>query len=313
MGEIPRRGKRPGRGCSHSADDAYTLSGVLYLDVPVGAEWVWTGEEVRHDLAEADVVGVEEGEDVIAPVRHVREGDWGVGGGPGDRISTILVGCGRLTHALGGALEEEGVRTYGFERSFHALDEVRRFPPTLVVVGSLMADRDPYDFIENLRGVDGDVGILFLADRADRDVALEALLRGADDVLPPPHSVSGILLRAHVVANRQRVSGSSSLDHKRVGGFELDVNGRRVLNDGRPVALTGREFELLDRLIQAGGRVVSRGELMEDIWGGSPSEGVLDATVHRLRKKLEENLSEPRFVTTVRGIGYRLEMGLTAG
>jgi DNA-binding response OmpR family regulator len=57
---------------------------------------------------------------------------------------------------------------------------------------------------------------------------------------------------------------------------------------------------------------VSREALLEDIWGGDPTEGVLDATIHRLRKKLEANLAEPRFVTTVRGIGYRLEMGALA-
>lgn len=252
---------------------------------------------------------------MIAPVRSVvaeqrREAR------PGASISTVLVGCGRLTHALGLALEEEGVRAYGFERSVHALDEISRFPPTLVVVGTWITDQDPFDFLMRLRGMNPEIGVLFLADRADRQLATEALMRGADDVLPPPHSVSAILLRAHVLANRQRIvpatNGTRAGDHVRVGSFRIDMNGRRVLNGGAPVSLTGREFELLKRLIRAGGRVVSREELMEDIWGGSPKEGVLDATIHRLRKKLEKDLSEPRFVTTVRGIGYRLEMGAAA-
>ena len=167
---------------------------------------------------------------------------------------------------------------------------------------------DPYTFLHRLRRVDQEVGVLFLSEAADRSVAMQALMHGADDVLPPPHSVTAILLRAQVVASRARAESPAGT-RQRVGRLEIDINGRRVLDDGRPVALTGREFELLTRLVEAEGRVVRREDLLEDIWGGSPSEGVLDATIHRLRKKLEANLSEPRFVTTVRGIGYRLEMG----
>lgn len=255
---------------------------------------------------------VEKGDLMIAPVRAA-ENDrdrWDEPADGEEAIKAVLVGCGRITHALGGALEEEGVRASGFERSMHALDEVRHFPPTLVVVGSSIQDCDPFDFLDELRGLDADVCLLFLADRSDRDMAVAALGRGADDVLPPPHSVSAILLRAQVLLTRRRLDPqpTSSARH-RVGRFEIDVNGRRVLDDGRPVSLTGREFELLHRLMEARGRVVSREDLLEDIWGSEPSEGVLDATVHRLRKKLERNLSEPRFVTTVRGIGYRLELG----
>ncbi len=252
---------------------------------------------------------------MIAPVRSVAA-ERSREARPGASISTVLVGCGRLTHTLGLALEEEGVRAYGFERSVHALDEVSRFPPTLVVVGAGITDQDPFDFLTELREMNPDLSVLFLADRADRQLATEALMRGADDVLPPPHSVSAILLRAHVLANRQRIAPPATEgrggDQVRVGHFKIDMSSRRVLNGGAPVSLTGREFELLNRLIRAGGRVVSREQLMEDIWGGSPREGVLEATIHRLRKKLEKDLSEPRFVTTVRGIGYRLEMGAAA-
>ncbi|MHC4709248.1 MAG: response regulator transcription factor [Planctomycetota bacterium] len=261
------------------------------------------------------VADAEEVVPMIAPVRSVAAGRLREAR-PGASISTVLVGCGRLTHALGLALEEEGVRAYGFERSVHALDEVSRFPPTFVVVGTWITDQDPFDFLAKLRGMNPEMGVLFLADRADRQLATEALMRGADDVLPPPHSVSAILLRAQVLANRQRIAppanGRGAGDQVRVGHFKIDMSSRRVLHGDAPVSLTGREFELLNRLIRAGGRVVSREELMEDIWGGSPREGVLDATIHRLRKKLEKNLSEPRFVTTVRGIGYRLEVGALA-
>ena len=258
----------------------------------------------RADWEDGDVAREET---MIAPVVERERGRTPTTASPTDTLSTLLVGCGRVTHALGAALEEEGVRAYGFERSEYALDEIKRFPPSLVIVGTAIADLDPYTFLQELRRVDPEVGVLFLSEAADRAVAMQALMHGADDVLPPPHSVTAILLRAQVVASRVRTENAPT--PQRVGRFEIDVNGRRVLDDGRPVALTGREFELLTRLVEAEGRVVSREDLLEDIWGGSPSEGVLDATIHRLRKKLEANLSEPRFVTTVRGIGYRLEMG----
>lgn len=243
---------------------------------------------------------------MIAPVRKA-ESQWTDGTGSGAPEYTVLVGCGRITQSLGRALEEEGVRASGFERWQEALDEVHRFEPALVVVGAGIPDMDPFEFLARLRQEDADVGILFLADQVNRNLAMEALDRGADDVLPPPHSVSAILLRTQVLAARQQI-GNGTRRYSRVGRLEIDVNGRRVLDEGRPVSLTGREFELLNRLIEARGRVVSRQQLLEDIWGSEPSEGVLDATIHRLRKKIEQNLSEPRFVTTVRGIGYRLEM-----
>ena len=91
------------------------------------------------------------------------------------------------------------------------------------------------------------------------------------------------------------------------GRLSLNLNSREVLVNNRPMALTGREFELLLRLLEAGGRVVTREALITGIWGNEQyNVGVLEANVHRLRRKLAAMLPNHELLDTIRGVGYRL-------
>lgn len=224
----------------------------------------------------------------------------------------LLVGCGRRGAALQGALSSEGFSPTSVESLAAARGELRRRAADLLVVGEGIRDADPVRSLPALVEEGAGSPVLFLADRNDRDLAIRAMENGADDVVVPPHSVSAILLRYCLVGLRPGVRRPARPDtppaRVQLGALEVDLPGRRVLSDGRPVNLSGREVELLERLLHAGGEVVTRGALLEDIWGTEQgSEAVLDATVHRLRRKLEKDLSDPRLLTTVRGVGYRLE------
>lgn len=227
----------------------------------------------------------------------------------GGRKLAILAGYGRSTSSLAVALADADFQVLAFESYEAALEEIRLLAPELVLVGQAEDAVEPMFFLSRVSRAGIDTTIIFLSDHADPDVVTQALEHGAHDVVAPPHSVASILLRLHVSRRTQnRRSRDRDLGRRiSLGRLTLDLTTRQVLDGGRPISLSGREFELLVRLVEAGGEVVSREDLMEDIWGAEGTAAVLDATVHRLRKKLDEKLRESDLVNTVRGIGYCLD------
>lgn len=232
----------------------------------------------------------------------------------GTRVGTgsiLLVGLDRLAPPFVAGFESDGIRTYAAENIEEGLELTERLRPGLIVVGQECV-WDPFTFLSQARNAHNHALILYLAPSNAPGPALKAVSHGADDVIPPPHSVATILLRAQLVRHRNgndpqwNVRGEAH-SRRRTPVIILRVS-RAVLDGGEHVRLTGREFELLERLLSAGGRVVSREALLADIWGEEQdSEAVLDATVHRLRRKLEHEPAKPSILTTVRGVGYRLD------
>lgn len=226
------------------------------------------------------------------------------------RDLVVLAGYGRSTASLAAALADAGLQALAFEAYDAAFREAKRLEPELILVEDTEEGGDVLHFLSRVGWVEWETLVLFLASQTDPEIVSRALEHGAHDVLSPPHSVAAILLRLHV---SRMNGGRSRRDRTRgrrvsLGRLTLDLPTRQVLDGGRPFSLSGREFELLVRLIEARGDVVSRAALLEDIWGeDQASEAVLDATVHRLRKKLDRKIQEPDLVTTVRGIGYRLD------
>lgn len=223
----------------------------------------------------------------------------------------LLVGCGRASNALAGALRDEGLRALSIEGYDEALGNIERWQPDLVLVGRNPDLGSLGRLFARVHRSAPRALILYLPECQDMEHVMSAVEQGADDVVCPPHSISAILVRQEVL---RRFGTRKRQDRKmarraRLGHLTVDLATRQVLDGGRPFSLSGREFELLVRLMEAAGEVVSREELLEDIWGEEQgSEAVLDATVHRLRRKLDEHFHEPELVITVRGIGYRLDL-----
>lgn len=220
----------------------------------------------------------------------------------------LLIGLERLAPPFIAGFEAEGLRTVAAENEEEALSLVQSHRPSVVLVGQEM-EGDPLALLYDLNALRAEALILFLTPNSEAGPALEALAHGADDVIPPPHSVASVLLRARILRLRDERSNPAGANLGSNGRHRLVVDRfSRTLMDGEePVTLTGREFELLDRLLDANGQVVRREQLLADIWGAEQdNEAVLDATVHRLRRKLENNPGQPAILTTVRGIGYRL-------
>lgn len=225
----------------------------------------------------------------------------------------LLVGYGRMAGSLAGALQESGRRCFSIDDYESALRDIERWPPDLVLVGRDGARGTVLDFLARVRStVRPDLTILYLAECQDVEHVTAAIRAGADDVVCPPHSTSAILMREHVLRRfGPRRHGAAPVASRRVtvGGITADLPTRQVRDGEKSFSLSGREFELLVKLMEAGGDVVAREELYEDIWGTARgSEAALDATVHRLRRRLGDECRTPELVVTVRGVGYRLDV-----
>jgi len=221
----------------------------------------------------------------------------------------LLVGSGERGPALETALRGEGFRPRRMDRLREILAELTRQETELLLVAGACEDVEPLGLLEVLDPRGMGMTILFMADRSCPGLARSALNRGADDVVAPPHSASSIALRYHIAAMRSTLPSPAPRRRIHLGEREVDLKGRRLLDGGRPVSLTGREYQLLARLLAARGEVVERDTLFHDIWDrGEASMAALEATVHRLRSKLEKDSTGPRLLTTIRGVGYRLEL-----
>jgi two-component system, OmpR family, response regulator RegX3 len=220
--------------------------------------------------------------------------------------SAVLAGMDRSVPGLIAGLEAEGVHTWSAEHGREAIQVAGTVEPELILVGEEL-DMDPSTVVGELRRVSPEARILFLMSNSSHRRAAFLVSLGVDDVLSPPHSAASVLLRAYVgpllEERRSRVDSDGGADRLVVDRFS-----RSILDPTQPTSLTAREFDLLERLLQADGRVVSRSSLLSDIWGEmQDNEAVLDATVHRLRRKLEKDHSSPQLLVTIRGVGYRLE------
>lgn len=202
-------------------------------------------------------------------------------------------------------LEREGhqVLTVGDGRA--ALEQARARKPDLVVLDVMMPLVDGLDVCRILRA-ESDVAIVMVTARSAENDMLLGLDIGADDYLSKP--VSPRELTARIRALLRRVRGGEAVEVLRVGALEVDAPRFEVRVDGTAVKLTAKEFGILELLATDPGRVFTRGQILDKVFGfeNDVSERTVDAHVVNLRRKIEVNPAEPRYVQTVYGRGYRM-------
>jgi len=184
-----------------------------------------------------------------------------------------------------------------------ALTEARDFEPDAVVLDLGLPRLDGVEVCRRLRA-EGDVPILILTARDGLDARVEGLDSGADDYLVKPFERQELLARLRALLRRRPPRGSA---FRVVSDVRLNPQTREALRGERRLELTGREFELLDYLMRNERLVVSRQQLLEDVWGydAFAETNTIDVFVSTLRRKLESG-GEPRVLHTVRGAGYML-------
>jgi DNA-binding response OmpR family regulator len=186
-----------------------------------------------------------------------------------------------------------------------ALEDFGREPPDLVVLDLMLPRIDGLEVCRRIRARSR-VPIIMLTARTTEEDRLRGLEGGADDYVAKPFSPRELVARVRVVLRRVREAplGDPLL---RAGDLELDPAARVARRAGRALALTPREFQLLETLMRAPDRAFTRGALVEAAFGGDSEslERTVDVHVMNLRRKVEDDPSAPRFVRTVFGVGYR--------
>ncbi len=189
-----------------------------------------------------------------------------------------------------------------------ALRAIEEHRPRLVVLDLMLPEVDGLTVIRRARA-DGDVPILVLSARGavgDRVLGLSA---GADDYLPKPFSPAELVARVRTILRRAEGSSDDAQASIYVmADLVLDTARHRVTVGGREIALSSLELRLLQVLLEADGRVLSRDQLLDALYGhaeGDVSDRAIDVYVKRVREKLGDSPDAPRFIATVRGTGYR--------
>ncbi|MER3425988.1 MAG: DNA-binding response regulator [Thermus sp.] len=174
--------------------------------------------------------------------------------------------------------------------------------PDLLVLDRGLPDAEGLEVLKAFRELDPLLPALVLTGRSDEESRVEGLLSGADDYLGKPFSLKELSARIQALLRRAGKEGA-----RRYGALELDFSRQEARLFGEPLRLSPRERALLFTLASAPGRVYSREELLERVWGleFEGEERVVDAYIRLLRKKLQDDPKAPRFIETVVGLGYR--------
>lgn len=186
----------------------------------------------------------------------------------------------------------------------------RDLDPDLVVLDLGLPGLDGVEVCRQIRTF-SDCYVIILTARDDEVDKLIGLGVGADDYITKPFSPRELVARAQAALRRPRVSKLDTVPAAtgvlRFEGMHVDLNARELLVDSSPVALTRTEFDLLSTLASAPRRAYARQQLVDSVWGENwgGDQHIVDVHVAHLRRKLEDDANSPRFVETVRGIGYR--------
>jgi DNA-binding response OmpR family regulator len=176
----------------------------------------------------------------------------------------------------------------------------------LILLDVMLPKKDGFAVCRDLRRAGVTTPIIMLTARAQESDKLLGLGLGADDYVTKPFSPLELCARIKAVLRR---TGSSQAERHRFGDVEIDFSRGVVRRNGQPVDLTALELKVLASLIRARGHVLTREQIIDAAWGRGVAitDRVVDNHVMNLRRKLEENPAEPRFVISVRGLGYRFE------
>lgn len=208
-------------------------------------------------------------------------------------------------------LEDAGCRVTQVHLGGDGLAAAARKKFDLVVLDLMLPDTDGLDVCRELRNRKGYVPILMLTARSgevDRVLGLEL---GADDYLTKPFSIRELVARVKALLRRaDRMAAEQAAPASTPIVFEdlsIDREKRRVLVKGKLVELTAKEYELLVHFAGHPGRVYTRGQILDQVWGYGEGtyEHTVNSHINRLRAKIESDPSEPRFIQTVWGVGYR--------
>lgn len=213
-----------------------------------------------------------------------------------------------VVEVVGLYLRREGYEVVTAANGREALHFIHTQRPTLVVLDLMLPEVDGLEIIRRLREIEGeDIPVVVLSARRQETDRIYGLELGADDYLTKPFSPAELVARVRAVLRRTRVGKANTEKPIQQGEMAIDPNGRAVTMRGAAVELTATEFNLLWFMATHPNQVFSRDQLLQNVWGFSDYVDPSTVTVHirRLREKLEQDPSNPTWLLTVWGVGYK--------
>jgi len=211
-------------------------------------------------------------------------------------------------------LRADGFTVHTAQDGNNALKQARATRPTLVILDVMLPGIDGLEVCKQLQAEQQDVYVLMLTARAEEVDKIVGLSVGADDYLTKPFSPRELVARVKAILRRRRqlsnANGAGMVEHPelRYGDLVINPNTREVWRNEQAIDLTQREFELLHALAGQPGRVFSRDQLLERVWGTEFGriDRVVDVHIGLLRKKLGDDPTNLTLLQTIRGVGYKL-------
>ena len=206
-------------------------------------------------------------------------------------------------------LENAGYETLTATNGIDALRIIREESPRLILLDIMLPGMDGYDICKEIRkdNIIANIPVIMITAKGEEVDKILGLELGADDYITKPFSIRELIARVKALIRR---TGTSMPDHNyKFSNISIDFN--EILKDDTKIDLTLKEFELLEILIKNKGRVMTRDFLLDKIWGYEyiGETRTVDVHIRHLRQKVEDDDKNPKYIETVRGIGYRFNSG----
>ena len=202
-------------------------------------------------------------------------------------------------------LRASGYRTVSASDGATAIMRAESERPMLILLDVMLPDMDGYEVCRAIREF-SQVPIIFLTAKAEVAHKVEGLGAGADDYVTKPFAVAELVARVQAVLRRHETTNDRVPRTYEMDGLRIDFDAHRVTRDGEEVPLSPLEFRLVERMVAHAGRVLTSTELLRAVWGPGygDADDALRTAIARLRRKIELDPDHPRFLHTVRGVGY---------
>jgi len=216
-----------------------------------------------------------------------------------------------ISHFISTVLNNNGYEAMQAQTGEEALSMISSHCPDLVILDLGLPDMDGIEVLQELSGLPQETPVIIISARDRESEKVKALDMGADDYIVKPFGVPELLARIRTTlrrADRLKLSRGSQKDIYHIKDLTVDIAKHQVLLDGEEIHFTQNEFKILELLCIHAGKVLTYDFIQEHVWGpyGSSSNQILRVNMANIRRKLKENPSEPKYVLTELGIGYRM-------
>jgi DNA-binding response OmpR family regulator len=212
-----------------------------------------------------------------------------------------------LSQVLARHLSKEGYAVAQCSRGDTAVAAVLREAPDVVLLDVMLPGRNGIEVCRELRARGIDVPILMLTAKSDEVDRVLGLEMGADDYVVKPFGIAELLARVRARLRRGTVPAGRSVARYRFAAIEVDFDRHEARREGLAVELSPKELEVLRLLVRYRGEVVTREQMLREVWGydAAPNTRTIDSHILRLRQKLEEDPANPRWILSIYGEGYK--------